>query len=218
MEFFLDTADVAQIKEMLPFGVVDGITTNPSILAQNKNKTFIEAINEIAKLVSGPVSVEVTAQDYDSMISQGMKILTIAQNIVLKLPITWDGIKACRYFSSHGHKVNMTLCFSVNQALLAGKAGAYCVSPFIGRIDDMGHDGLNFLAEIAQVYKNYPQIKTKILAASIRTPMHVHHAAKIGAHIATMSADVMKKLIENPLTQIGLEKFEQDWKKSNLVI
>jgi transaldolase len=112
----------------------------------------------------------------------------------------------------------MTLCFSVNQALLAGKAGAYCVSPFIGRIDDIGHDGLSFLAEIAQVYKNYPQIKTKILAASIRTPMHVHHAAKIGAHIATMSADVMKKLIESPLTQIGLEKFDQDWKKSNLII
>jgi transaldolase len=218
MEFFLDTADINQIKKFLPFGIVNGITTNPSLLATNNSKPFAQIIKEICDFVQGPVSVEVTAKDYDNMLLQGKKILAIAPNIVLKLPITWEGIRACHYFANNGHKVNMTLCFSANQALLAAKAGAYYVSPFIGRLDDMGHDGMAFLAEVHQVFKNYQQIKTKILAASIRNVMHIYQAAKIGVEVATMSAEVMNKLIENPLTQIGLEKFDKDWQQSNLTI
>lgn len=218
MEFFLDTADLSQIKQMLALGIIDGITTNPSLLAEQNAASFNQLITQISQIVPGPVSVEVSANDYETMLTQGGKILTIAKNIILKLPTTWDGIKACHHFSNQGHKVNMTLCFSVNQALLAAKAGAYCVSPFIGRLEDTGHDGMHFLGEIVSVFKNYPNIKTKVLASSIRTPMHLHMAAKIGADIATMSSDVILKLINNPLTQIGLEKFNEDWKKSNLVI
>jgi transaldolase len=218
MEFFLDTADIKQIKKFLPYGVVDGVTTNPSLLAAQNSKTFAEAVLDICRSVLGPISVEVTSEDYANMIIQGNKILDISQNIILKLPITWDGIRACNYFASNGYRVNMTLCFSVNQAILAAKAGAYCVSPFIGRVDDIGYDGMNFLEEVHQVFKNYPKIKTKILAASLRHVYHVYQAAKIGVDIVTISPDIMEKLINNPLTQIGLEKFEQDWKKSNLSI
>jgi transaldolase len=218
MEFFLDTADINQIKKFLPYGIIDGITTNPSLLAGQSDKSFAEIISNLCKSVLGPISVEVSASDYSNMLIQGNKILDISQNIILKLPITWDGIRACNYFASNGYKVNMTLCFSVTQALMAAKVGAYCVSPFIGRIDDIGHDGLNILAEIHQVFKNYPKIKTKILAASVRNITHVYMAAKIGVDIVTMSADVMSKLINNPLTQIGLEQFEKDWQKSKLEI
>jgi transaldolase len=218
MEFFLDTANLNDINKFLPFGIVDGVTTNPSLLAQNSAKPFLEAIKDICSKVMGPVSVEVTARDYLEMLQQGSKILDISPNIILKLPITWDGIRACHYFSSNGYKVNMTLCFSVNQALLAAKAGAYYVSPFIGRIDDTGHDGMHFLSEVHKVFSNYPKIKTQILAASIRHVNHVYVAAKIGVSVVTMAPEVMTSLINNHLTQIGLEKFESDWQKSDLKI
>jgi transaldolase len=218
MEFFLDTADLNQIKKFLPYGVVDGITTNPSLLSKQNAKPFAEIINELCRSVLGPISVEVTATNFADMVVQGNKILDISQNIILKLPITWDGIRACNYFATNGYRVNMTLCFSVNQALLAAKAGAYCVSPFIGRVDDIGHDGMHFLSEIHHVFRNYPKIKTKILAASVRNITHVYQAAKIGVEIVTMSPEVMQKLINNPLTQMGLEQFENDWQKSNLSI
>jgi transaldolase len=218
MEFFLDTANLSDINKFLPFGIVDGVTTNPSLLAQNSSKPFSDAIEDICRRVLGPVSVEVTTRDYSQMLQQGNKILDISPNIVLKLPITWEGIRACNYFSSNGYKVNMTLCFSVNQALLAAKAGAHYVSPFIGRIDDSGHDGLHFLAQVHKVFSNYPKIKTKILAASIRNVNHVYMAAKIGIDVVTMGPEVMGNLLNNHLTEIGLEKFESDWQKSDLKI
>jgi transaldolase len=218
MEFFLDTANINDINKFLPFGIVDGVTTNPSLLAQNSGKSFSELISDICRRVLGPVSVEVTAREYLQILQQGNKILDISPNIILKLPITWDGIRACNYFSSNGYKVNMTLCFSVNQALLAAKAGACYVSPFVGRIDDSGHDGLHFLAEVHKVFSNYPKIKTKILAASIRNVSHVHMAARIGIDVITIGPEVMQDLLNNHLTQIGLEKFERDWQKSDLKI
>ena len=218
MEFYLDTADIEQIGKFADFGILDGLTTNPSILAKCKEQSFEAVVKDLCNLVKGLVSVEVTAADYKQMVEQGSKILQLAENIMLKLPITWEGIKACNYFASNGYKVNMTLCFSVNQALVAAKAGAYCVSPFIGRLDDTGHDGLYFLSQLRSIFNNYPNLKTKILAASIRNVMHLYQVAKIGADIATMPAEVMEKLINNPLTNQGLKQFEQDWAKSNMTI
>lgn len=218
MEFYLDTADIEQIGKFADFGIIDGLTTNPSILAKCKEQSFAVVVKNLCNVVKGLVSVEVTAADYKQMVEQGSRIVQLAENIMLKLPITWEGIKACNYFASNGYKVNMTLCFSVNQALVAAKAGAYCVSPFIGRVDDTGHDGLHFLSQLRSVFNNYPNLKTKILAASIRNVMHLYQVAKIGADIATMPAEVMEKLINNPLTDQGLKQFEQDWAKSNMTI
>ncbi len=221
MEFFLDSAQIDQIKRFMPYGIVDGITTNPSILAKSSNlnnQSFEQIVCQLSQNVSGLISLEVTADNYNDMLIQGNKILSMAKNIMLKLPINWDGVAACKYFSAQGHKVNMTLCFSVTQGLLAAKAGAYCVSPFIGRLDDIGHDGLGFLAELKKVFGNYPALKTKILAASIRNISHVYSAAKIGVDIVTMPPEVMEKLINNPLTDAGIKQFENDWQKSNLSI
>jgi len=218
MEFFLDTADLAVIESLLPYGIVDGITTNPSLVAKHKNQSFSKIIKNLCNIFEGPISVEAPARDYEQMIEQGRRILDLAPNIVLKLPITWDGIRSCNYFAADGYKVNMTLCFSVNQALMAAKAGAYYVSPFIGRLDDIGYDGMSLLYDIRSVFDNYENIETKILGASIRNVYHVYEAAKMGVDVVTMPASVMKKLIDNPLTEAGLAQFENQWNNSGLKI
>ncbi len=217
MQFFLDSADIDEIKEINNLRIIDGITTNPSLIARI-NKDFKSTIATICKTIMGDVSVEVAANDFEGMVTQGNKILNIASNIVIKLPLTWDGIKACKYFSENSVKVNMTLCFSANQALIAAKAGATYISPFIGRLDDIGQNGMQLIRDIKQLYINYPTLKTKILAASIRSPEHVHHSALFGADVATMPAKIIKQLLDHQLTAKGLEIFNQDWISSGLEI
>jgi transaldolase len=218
MLIFLDSADIKEIKEINQLEIIDGITTNPSLMSKT-NEDFSKTIIEICDIIHSDVSVEVVANDFDNMVSQGNKILTMASNIVIKLPMTWDGIRACRYFADKGKKVNMTLCFSVNQALIAAKAGATYVSPFIGRLDDLGQNGINLINEIKQLYNNYQrQFQTKILAASVRNPNHVYQVAMIGADVATMSGKIIKQLLDNPLTSSGLEIFNNDWQRSKLQI
>lgn len=216
MELFLDSVDSFEIKKYNAFGIVDGVTTNPSLMASAK-KSFRETANDICNLVRGDVSIEVVSNDFEEMVEEGNKILEIATNMVVKLPITWDGLKACKYFSSKKRKVNMTLCFSASQALLAAKAGAAYISPFIGRLDDIGEHGMGLIAEIREIYDNY-QFETKILAASIRTIEHVTEAALCGADVATIPAKIMSQLLAHPLTDKGLEQFNQDWTKSGMKI
>ena len=216
MEIFIDSADIKEIEEAIFYGI-DGVTTNPSLLAKSSGN--MEAtVKEIAKIINGPVSVEVYATDYEGMLTQGNKILNIADNIVLKLPITWDGLKACRYFYKQGRDVNMTLCFSSMQALLAAKAGAAYVSPFIGRLDDIGQNGQELIHDIRIMFDNYPQYHTKILAASIRHNQHVLISAMSGSDAVTIPLSVLKQLLHHPLTDKGLDKFLEDWKKSGLFI
>ncbi|HJD56889.1 fructose-6-phosphate aldolase [Candidatus Tisiphia endosymbiont of Ptychoptera albimana] len=216
MQIFLDSADIKEIDEINQLGIIDGITTNPSLMSKTKYD-FVSTIAEICKIITSDVSVEVVANDVDTMISQGNKILGISNNIVIKLPMTWNGIKACQYFADKGKKVNMTLCFSVNQALIAAKAGASYISPFIGRLDDIGQNGISLISDIRQVYDNY-QYQTKILAASIRSPNHIYQAAMYKADVATMSGKIIKQLLNHPLTDSGLEIFKKDWNKSGLKI
>lgn len=216
MQIFLDSADIKEIDEINQLGIIDGITTNPSLMSKTKDD-FVSTIAEICKIITSDVSVEVVANDVDTMISQGNKILEISSNIVIKLPMTWNGIKACQYFANKEKKVNMTLCFSVNQALIAAKAGAYYISPFIGRLDDIGQNGISLISDIRQVYDNY-QYQTKILAASIRNPNHVYQTSMYGADVATMSGKIIKQLLDHPLTDFGLEIFNKDWDKSRLKI
>ncbi len=217
MLFFLDSADVNEIKELVDFGIVDGVTTNPSLFS-SVGGDFYKTAKDICKSVSGPVSLEVSSTDYDNMLIEGEKILSIAENVVLKLPMTWSGIKACKHFTSQDRKVNMTLCFSVSQALIAAKAGATYVSPFIGRIDDTGHDGLELINDINTMFLHYPELDTKILAASIRNMYHLYQISQIGAAVATMPSKVIKQLLDHPLTDIGVKKFTEDWNKSGLKI
>ncbi|WP_375330098.1 fructose-6-phosphate aldolase [Candidatus Tisiphia endosymbiont of Nemotelus uliginosus] len=216
MQIFLDSADIKEIDEINQLGIIDGITTNHSLMSKTKYD-FVSTIAEICKIITSDVSVEVVANDVDTMISQGNKILGISNNIVIKLPMTWNGIKACQYFADKGKKVNMTLCFSVNQALIAAKAGASYISPFIGRLDDIGQNGISLISDIRQVYDNY-QYQTKILAASIRSPNHIYQAAMYKADVATMSGKIIKQLLNHPLTDSGLEIFNKDWNKSGLKI
>jgi transaldolase len=216
MEIFLDSVDLAEIKKYHAYNIIDGITTNPSLMAGSK-MDFYDTINSICKLVNGDISVEVAANDFEGMVKEGNKILEIASNIVVKLPLTWDGLKACKYFESSGHKVNMTLCFSPNQALLAAKNGATYISPFIGRLEDIGEDGMQLIADIRNIYNNY-DFKTKILAASIRTPEHVFEAALCGADVVTVPVAILSQLVEHDLTKKGLDKFNQDWAKSGMKI
>ncbi len=204
MQFFLDTANIQEIQELSEYGIIDGVTTNPSILAKAGEDIF-KLIKNICNIVPGDVSVEVASTEYQEMIEEGERLSLIAENIVIKLPTTWDGIKACKYFSSKGQKTNLTLCFSVTQALVAAKAGATYISPFIGRIDDSGHNGLNLIEEIATAYDNYPTLQTKILAASIRHTQHLREVALLGADVATMPAKVIKDLLKHPMTDIGLK-------------
>ena len=213
MKFFVDTADVQEIRDLAATGLLDGVTTNPSLVAKAK-RDFKEIIAEICEVVSGPVSAEVAATDFDGMLKEGRILARIAKNVTVKVPLTWDGLKACRALSDEGTMVNVTLCFSVNQALLAAKAGATFVSPFVGRLDDAGQDGMELVREIRTVYDNYPDLKTQILAASIRNVTHVKQAALIGADVATVPPAVLRALVHHPLTDKGLELFVADWKKT----
>jgi transaldolase len=212
MKFFADTADIAEIKELVDFGLVDGVTTNPSIIAKS-GRDFKEVIAEICALVSGPVSAEVTALDAAGMIVEGRALSKIAPNVAVKVPLTLDGLKACRILTGEGAMLNVTLCFSANQALLAAKAGATFVSPFIGRLDDIHIDGIELIEEIRLIYDNYG-FETEILAASIRTPLHVKQVAMIGADVITAPPAVLKALVKHPLTDKGIEMFLADWKKT----
>ena len=213
MEFFVDTADVGEIRELAALGLLDGVTTNPSLIAK-AGRDFKTIIAEICEIVPGPVSAEVAATDTDSMLAEGRILAKIAKNVTIKVPLTWDGLKACKVLSGEGTMVNVTLCFSANQALLAAKAGATFVSPFIGRLDDIGLDGMDLIREIRTIYDNYPAFETKILAASIRTVNHVRDAAMIGSDVATVPPAILKQLVKHPLTDKGLEAFLADWKKT----
>ena len=217
MKFFVDTADVAEIRELAAFGMLDGVTTNPTLIAKS-GRPIKDVIKEICAAVPGPVSAEVAAVDFDGMMREGTILAGIAKNVAVKVPLTWDGLKACRALSDKGHKVNVTLCFSANQALLAAKAGATFISPFIGRLDDIGLDGVELIREIRTVYDNYAALKTEILAASIRTPLHVKQVALAGADVATIPPAVLKSLVKHPLTDKGLESFLSDWKKTGQTI
>lgn len=211
MKFFLDTADIAEIKEAASWGILDGITTNPSHVAQS-GRGFKEVIAEICEVVSGPVSAEVIATDFEGMLRQGRELAAIAPNVVVKVPIILDGLKAIKALSEEGIKINTTLCFSPLQSLLAAKAGAAYVSPFIGRLDDIGQEGMAGVSHLRQIFDNY-ELETEILVASVRSPIHVLDAAVIGADVITLPFDVFGKLIQHPLTDIGLEKFLADWEK-----
>lgn len=217
MQIFIDSADIKEIEEAMSYGIIDGVTTNPSLLAKSSKNVF-ETIKSISTISPGPISVEVSATDYDGMIVQGKKILDIADNVVLKLPITWSGLKACKYFAEQGRAVNMTLCFTPLQALFAAKAGAAYVSPFIGRLDDIGQDGQELIRSIRILFDNYPQYDTQILSASIRHTQHILMSAMAGADVATIPLGSIKQLLTHPLTDKGLEKFLEDWNKSGLSI
>ena len=212
MKFFVDTADVAAIKELNDLGMVDGVTTNPSLILKS-GRDILEVTKEICDIVSGPVSAEVVALTADEMIAEGRKLAEIAPNIAVKVPLTWDGLKTCKVLSDEGFMVNVTLCFSTNQALLAAKAGATFISPFIGRLDDINLDGLDLIGDIRTIYDNY-DFKTQILAASIRTANHVTQCALIGADVMTAPPSVIKGLASHVLTDKGLEQFMKDWAKT----
>ena len=211
MKFFVDTADVAEIKELADTGLLDGVTTNPSLIAK-AGRDFKEIIAEVCAVVPGPVSAEVAATDYHGMMREAEVLRKIAKNVTIKVPLTMDGLKACKALTSDGTMVNVTLCFSANQALLAAKAGATFVSPFIGRLDDIGLNGMDLIREIRAIYDNYPDLSTDILAASIRTVNHVKDAAMIGADVATIPPSILKALVKHPLTDSGLATFVTDWK------
>jgi transaldolase len=212
MKFFVDTADVKEIRELNEIGLLDGVTTNPSLIMKS-GRSILEVTKEICDIVEGPVSAEVTALDYDGMIKEADVLSKIADNICIKVPLTFDGLKACKAITSDGRKVNVTLCFSANQALLAAKAGASFISPFIGRLDDMAINGMELIGEIRTIYDNYG-FQTEILAASIRTVNHVKEAALIGADVATVPPSTLKALVKHPLTDKGLEGFLADWEKT----
>ncbi|OYU17180.1 MAG: fructose-6-phosphate aldolase [Rhodobacteraceae bacterium PARR1] len=212
MKFFVDTADVAAIAELNDLGMVDGVTTNPSIILKS-GRDILEVTKEICSIVSGPVSAEVVAMKADDMIAEGRKLAAIAENIAVKVPLTWDGLKACKVLSGEGFMVNVTLCFSANQALLAAKAGATFISPFIGRLDDINLDGLDLIGDIRTIYDNY-DFQTQILAASIRTVNHAKDCALIGADVMTAPPAVIKSMANHILTDKGLEQFAADWAKT----
>jgi transaldolase len=212
MKFFVDTADIKEIKELNDLGLLDGVTTNPSLILKSGGK-IAEVTKQICDIVDGPVSAEVTATEYSEMMKEAKALAKIADNVCIKVPLTLDGLKACRAIRSEGRLVNVTLCFSANQALLAAKAGASFISPFIGRIDDMGIDGMELISEIRTIYDNY-DFKTEILAASIRTVNHVKQAALIGADVVTVPPATLKALVKHPLTDKGLEQFLADWAKT----
>ncbi len=212
MEFFVDTADVDAIRELDATGLLDGVTTNPSLIAKS-GRDFKEVIGEICELVDGPVSAEVAALDYEGMLAEGRRLASIAPNVVVKVPLTLDGLKACARFHREDIRINVTLCFTANQALLAAKAGATYISPFLGRLDDINADGMALIRDIRTIYDNY-DFRTRILAASIRSPNHVSQAALAGADVATIPPAVIKSLVAHPLTAKGLEQFVADWKRT----
>ena len=212
MKIFLDTANVNEIKEGVALGVVDGVTTNPTLVAKEK-RPFRPHVEEICAIVPGDVSLEVVATDFEGMVKEGEELAQIAQNVVVKCPLTKDGLKAVKHLTGKGIRVNQTLCFSATQALLSAKAGAFYISPFLGRLDDIGAIGMDLVRDICEIYR-VQGFKTQVLAASIRNPLHVIDAAKAGAHVATMPFSVLEQLIKHPLTDIGLKKFLDDWQKS----
>ena len=212
MKFFLDTANVDEIAELAPTGLVDGITTNPSLIAAS-GRNMIDVIKEITGVVDGPVSAEVTATDYETMVAEGQRLQSIAKNVTVKVPLTFDGLKACKTLADEGTSVNVTLCFSATQALLAAKAGAAFISPFAGRLDDIGGVGMELISDIIEIYSNY-DFKTEVLVASVRGPLHVLQAAMMGADVATLPTSVIKALYNHPLTNKGLEAFIADWEKT----
>lgn len=213
MKFFVDTADTDEIRDLAATGLVDGVTTNPSLIAKS-GRDFVEVVKEICAIVDGPVSAEVTATEADAMVEEGRKLATIADNVAIKVPLTMDGLKACRTLTQAGTMVNVTLCFSANQALLAAKAGATFISPFIGRLDDIGEDGMDLIRDIRQIYDNYDSLGTEILAASIRSDDHVKQSALAGADVATVPPQVLRDLVKHPLTDKGLAAFLADWEKT----
>lgn len=216
MQLFLDTANLDEIQEIAAWGVLDGITTNPSLVVKEK-RDFKKLVQEICKIVSGPVSAECVSEDLEGMVKEGRDIATWAENVVVKVPLTPAGLGACKQLSKDGTKVNVTLCFSVNQALLAARAGAHFISPFVGRLDDINQDGSDLVAQIAEMY-HVQGLDTNVLAASIRTPMHVQAAALSGADACTMPYKVFKQLVSHPLTDAGLEKFLADWKSAKAAV
>jgi transaldolase len=216
MKIFLDTANVNELREGVAMGLVDGCTTNPSLIAKEK-RPFRPLVEEICSIVPGDVSLEVVATDFEGMVKEGQELAQVAANVVVKCPLTKDGLKAVKHLSGHGIRVNQTLCFSATQALLSAKAGAFYISPFLGRLDDISAVGMDLIRDICQVYGNYG-FKTQVLAASIRNPLHVVDAAKAGAHVATMPFSVLEMLMKHPLTDIGLKKFLDDWNKSGAKI
>jgi transaldolase len=213
MKFFVDTADLDEIRDLAATGLLDGVTTNPSLVAKSGGD-FFDTLGEICKTVPGDVSAEVTATDFHSMVREGQRLAKLADNIVIKVPLTVDGIKACKTLANDNIKVNVTLCFSAAQAILAAKAGATYISPFVGRLDDIGAIGMDLIAEIVQIYDNYPAIETEVLVASIRNPLHVIEAAKMGAHVATIPPAVLRQMFAHPLTDKGLAAFLADWEKT----
>lgn len=213
MKFFVDTADIKEIRELAATGLLDGVTTNPTLVAKS-GRDFFEVLKEICQVVDGPVSAEVTATDAAGMIKEGEKLAKIADNITIKVPLTIDGLKACKHFTSQGTMVNVTLCFSAAQAILAAKAGATFVSPFVGRLDDIGQDGMQLIADIVTIYSQYDEFTTQVLVASVRNPVHIVETAKMGAHVATIPPSVLKQLVSHPLTDKGLATFLADWQKT----
>lgn len=213
MKFFVDTADINEIKDLAATGLLDGVTTNPSLVAKS-GKDFIPLIKDICKVVKGPVSAEVAATDYPTMRKEAEVLRKIADNVAVKVPLTPDGLKVCKELSDDGTMVNVTLCFSAAQAILAAKAGAAFVSPFVGRLDDIGEDGLSLIGDIVRIYENYSYFNTEILVASVRNPIHIIESAKMGAHVATCPPSVIRQLYNHPLTDKGLAAFVEDWKKT----
>ncbi len=211
MKFFIDTANIDEIKEAAALGVLDGVTTNPSLVSK-EGKDFRKLLDEILKIVDGPVSAEVISVDYQGILKEGRDLASIHKNIVVKIPLIQEGLKAVKTLTGEGIKVNVTLCFSPTQAILAAKAGATYISPFVGRLDDISTSGMDLISQIVQIYRNY-DYKTQVLVASVRHPLHVVEAALIGADVCTIPFDVIKKMFNHPLTDIGLEKFLNDWKK-----
>ncbi len=214
MKFFVDTADLNEIKDLAATGLLDGVTTNPSLVAKSGHSDFVSLIREIAAVVPGPASAEVASTDYDTMLAEGLYLAKIAKNVAVKVPLTPAGLKVCNVLSQQGTMVNVTLCFSAAQAILAAKAGATFVSPFVGRLDDIGEDGMQLIADICSIYAAYPEFGTEVLVASVRHPMHVVEAAKLGAHVATIPPNVIRQLFSHPLTDKGLAQFVADWAKT----
>ena len=213
MKFFIDTADIEEIRELSETGLVNGVTTNPSLIAKT-NKNFFNVVQEICDIVDGPVSAEVTATEFDGMLAEGNRLASISDNIAVKVPLTPDGLKACKALTDKGIMVNVTLCFSAGQAILAAKAGASFISPFVGRLDDISSNGMQLINDICKIYSKFQAFRTEVLVASIRHPIHLISAAKIGAHVATMPPNVLRQLYKHPLTDAGLDAFLADWKKT----
>jgi transaldolase len=218
LKFFVDTADLKEIKDLAATGLLDGVTTNPSLVAKSGHSNFIDLIRDICAVVPGPVSAEVAATEFEPMLAEGQYLAKLAKNVAVKVPLTPAGLKVCKTLTQQGTMVNVTLCFSAAQAILAAKAGATFVSPFVGRLDDIGEDGMQLIADICEIYRAYPHFKTEVLVASVRHPMHVVQAAKLGAHVATLPPNILRQLFAHPLTEKGLAQFVSDWQKTGQTI